>query len=430
MKLQKPKGTADVLPIDSAKWQYLEEMARAVFSDYNFKEIRTPLFESYELFSRATGETSDIVTKEMYDFMDKGGRHIALRPEGTASAVRAYIENKLYAPEVLKPVKLWYDAAMFRYEQPQSGRLREFHQFGVECLGVKNPAVDVEVIAMADSYFRQLGVSGISLHLNTLGDLESRKAYREALIDYLTPFESKLSQDSQRRLHENPLRVLDSKEPEDIEIVKNAPSILDHLTQASEHYFAQVKRLLEKLEIDYVVDKNMVRGLDYYNDTIFEFVVTIDQKELTVCGGGRYDRLVEYFDGPETPAFGFGLGIERLLMVAQAQEIDFMQEDGLDVYVAVMGEKANLEASRLVERLREQAFKVERDFSNRKLPAQFKTAEKMNADLIIVLGEEEVSTGNVTVKHNKTRKEVKTTLSAIYDGFAPVFEALYVEEEF
>ncbi|PCS00742.1 histidine--tRNA ligase [Lactococcus fujiensis] len=430
MKLQKPKGTADILPVESAKWQYLEEIARAVFKDYNYKEIRTPMFESYELFSRATGETSDIVTKEMYDFEDKGGRHIALRPEGTASAVRAYVENKLYAPEVLKPVKLWYNESMFRYERPQSGRLREFHQFGVECLGVKNAAIDVEIIAMADNYFRQLGISGISLHLNTLGDMSSRKAYREALIAYLTPFESELSEDSRRRLHENPLRVLDSKEPEDIKVVENAPSILDYLNEASQAYFEEVKTLLEALGVEYTVDSNMVRGLDYYNDTIFEFVVKLDGKELTVCGGGRYDGLVEYFDGPATPAFGFGLGIERLLLVAEAQEINFMEDETLDVYVAVMGNHANVEATKVVESLRAQAFQVERDFSNRKLPAQFKTADKLNAELIITLGDNEVQTGNVTVKNNKTRKEVKATLDEIYDSFSPIFEELYVEEEF
>lgn len=429
MKLQKPKGTADLLPAETAKWQYIEEIARGVFNDYNFKEIRTPMFESYELFSRATGETSDIVTKEMYDFEDKGGRHIALRPEGTASAVRAYIENKLYAPEVVKPVKLWYDAPMFRYERPQSGRLRQFHQFGVECLGVKNPAVDVEIIAMADTLFCQLGITGLKLALNTLGDMESRMAYRQALIDYLTPFENQLSEDSRRRLNENPLRVLDSKEAEDIAIVKNAPAILDYLNEASKAYFEEVKALLESLHIDYTIDPNMVRGLDYYNDTIFEFIVDFDGKDLTVCGGGRYDGLVEYFDGPATPAFGFGLGIERLLMIAQKQEINFIPEETLDVYIAVMGEKANLEATKLAESLREQAFKVERDFSNRKLGAQFKTAEKLGAELIITLGEDEIRTGQIKVKHNQTRKQVETTLKAVHESFAPIFEEIYADEE-
>ena len=428
MKLQKPKGTADLLPAETAKWQYIEEIARGVFNDYNFKEIRTPMFESYELFSRATGETSDIVTKEMYDFEDKGGRHIALRPEGTASAVRAYIENKLYAPEVVKPVKLWYDAPMFRYERPQSGRLRQFHQFGVECLGLKNPAVDVEIIAMADTLFRQLGISGVKLSLNTLGDMESRKAYRQALIDYLTPFENQLSEDSRRRLNENPLRVLDSKEAEDIAIVKNAPAILDYLNETSKAYFEEVKALLEALNIEYTIDSNMVRGLDYYNDTIFEFIVNFDGKELTVCGGGRYDGLVEYFDGPATPAFGFGLGIERLLMIAEKQEINFIPEETLDVYIAVMGEKANLEATKLAESLREQAFKVERDFSNRKLGAQFKTAEKLGVELIITLGEDEVRTGQIKVKHNQTRKQVETTLQAVHESFAPIFEEIYADE--
>lgn len=428
MKLQKPKGTADLLPAETAKWQYIEEIARGVFNDYNFKEIRTPMFESYELFSRATGETSDIVTKEMYDFEDKGGRHIALRPEGTASAVRAYIENKLYAPEVVKPVKLWYDAPMFRYERPQSGRLRQFHQFGVECLGLKNSAVDVEIIAMADTLFRQLGISGVKLSLNTLGDMESRKAYRQALIDYLTPFENQLSEDSRRRLNENPLRVLDSKEAEDIAIVKNAPAILDYLNETSKAYFEEVKALLEALNIEYTIDSNMVRGLDYYNDTIFEFIVNFDGKELTVCGGGRYDGLVEYFDGPATPAFGFGLGIERLLMIAEKQEINFIPEETLDVYIAVMGEKANLEATKLAESLREKAFKVERDFSNRKLGAQFKTAEKLGAELIITLGEDEVRTGQIKVKHNQTRKQVETTLKAVHESFAPIFEEIYADE--
>ena len=428
MKLQKPKGTADLLPAETAKWQYIEEIARGVFNDYNFKEIRTPMFESYELFSRATGETSDIVNKEMYDFEDKGGRHIALRPEGTASAVRAYIENKLYAPEVVKPVKLWYDAPMFRYERPQSGRLRQFHQFGVECLGLKNSAVDVEIIAMADTLFRQLGISGVKLSLNTLGDMESRKAYRQALIDYLTPFENQLSEDSRRRLNENPLRVLDSKEAEDIAIVKNAPAILDYLNETSKAYFEEVKALLEALNIEYTIDSNMVRGLDYYNDTIFEFIVNFDGKELTVCGGGRYDGLVEYFDGPATPAFGFGLGIERLLMIAEKQEINFIPEETLDVYIAVMGEKANLEATKLAESLREQAFKVERDFSNRKLGAQFKIAEKLGAELIITLGEDEVRTGQIKVKHNQTRKQVETTLKAVHESFAPIFEEIYADE--
>jgi len=424
MKLQKPKGTADILPKDSYKWQYIETMAQAVFEDYNFKEIRTPIFESYELFSRATGETSDIVTKEMYDFEDKGGRHIALRPEGTASAVRAYIENKLFAPEVPKPVKIFYKGPMFRYERPQTGRFRQFHQIGVECLGIKDPALDVEIIAMGHSFFQQLGINGITLHLNSLGDSESRANYRQALIDYLTPFESQLSEESKRRLHENPLRILDSKEKEDKEIVKNAPSILYYLTEESQAHFNQVRKGLETLQIDYVIDTNMVRGLDYYNDTIFEFIVEVKGQELTVCAGGRYDALVEYFDGPETPAFGFGLGMERLLLIAELQEIAMIPENTVDVYVAVLDHEASLQATLLTEALREQAYTVERDFTYRKLNKQFQSAERLNAELIITLGESEVQSGNITVKNNKSRKEVATTLQDIRENFSKIYEEL------
>ena len=422
MKLQKPKGTQDILPGDSAKWQYVENVARETFKKYNYGEIRTPMFEHYEVISRSVGDTTDIVTKEMYDFHDKGDRHITLRPEGTAPVVRSYVENKLFAPEVQKPVKVYYIGSMFRYERPQAGRLREFHQLGVECFGSKNPATDVETIAMAYQLFNTLGIKDVTLHLNSLGNTESRLAYRQALIDYLTPMRESLSKDSQRRLEENPLRVLDSKEKEDKVAVENAPSILDYLDEESQTHFDEVRAMLDSLNIPYVIDTNMVRGLDYYNHTIFEFITTIDKSELTICAGGRYDGLVEYFDGPATPGFGFGLGVERLLMVAEMQGVDFHEEDTLDVYIAVMGNKASLAATQLAESLRAQAFKVERDFSNRKLSAQFKSAEKAKAEVIITLGDNEVETGEITVKHNQTRKEVKTTLAEVAKGFAPIFE--------
>ena len=311
MKLQKPKGTQDILPADSAKWQYVENVARETFKKYNYGEIRTPMFEHYEVISRSVGDTTDIVTKEMYDFHDKGDRHITLRPEGTAPVVRSYVENKLFAPEVQKPVKVYYIGSMFRYERPQAGRLREFHQLGVECFGSKNPATDVETIAMAYQLFNTLGIKDVTLHLNSLGNTESRLAYRQALIDYLTPMRESLSKDSQRRLDENPLRVLDSKEKEDKVAVENAPSILDYLDNESQVHFDEVRAMLDSLNIPYVIDTNMVRGLDYYNHTIFEFITTIDKSELTICAGGRYDSLVEYFGGPETAGFGFGLGLER-----------------------------------------------------------------------------------------------------------------------
>ena len=396
MKLQKPKGTQDILPVDSAKWQYVENVARETFKKYNYGEIRTPMFEHYEVISRSVGDTTDIVTKEMYDFHDKGDRHITLRPEGTAPVVRSYVENKLFAPEVQKPVKVYYIGSMFRYERPQAGRLREFHQLGVECFGSKNPATDVETIAMAYQLFNTLGIKDVTLHLNSLGNTESRLAYRQALIDYLTPMRESLSKDSQRRLDENPLRVLDSKEKEDKVAVENAPSILDYLDEESQAHFDEVRTMLDSLNIPYVIDTNMVRGLDYYNHTIFEFITTIDKSELTICAGGRYDSLVEYFGGPETAGFGFGLGLERLLLVLDKQGIELPVEESLDVYIAVLGSGANGKALELVQAIRYQGFKAER----------------------------EVESGEVNVKNNTTREEVTVSFEELTKNFAAVLEQL------
>ena len=348
MKLQKPKGTQDILPQESAKWQYVEDFARKTFRKYNYGEIRTPIFEHYEVISRSVGDTTDIVTKEMYDFYDKGDRHITLRPEGTAPVVRSYVENKLFAPEVQKPVKVYYMGSMFRYERPQAGRLREFHQIGAECFGSSNPATDVEMIAMAAQFFKDIGITNVSLELNSLGNPESRAAYRQALIDYLTPLKHSLSADSQRRLEENPLRVLDSKEPEDKAAVEGAPSILDYLDEESSAYFAAVRSMLETLQIPYVINTNMVRGLDYYNHTIFEFTTEVAGSQLTICAGGRYDGLVTYFGGPETPGVGFGMGLERLLLVLDKQGVELPIETALDVYVAVLGAGVNGRALELV----------------------------------------------------------------------------------
>ena len=424
MKLQKPKGTQDILPADSAKWQYVENVARETFKKYNYGEIRTPMFEHYEVISRSVGDTTDIVTKEMYDFHDKGDRHITLRPEGTAPVVRSYVENKLFAPEVQKPVKVYYIGSMFRYERPQAGRLREFHQLGVECFGSKNPATDVETIAMAYQLFNTLGIKDVTLHLNSLGNTESRLAYRQALIDYLTPIRESLSKDSQRRLDENPLRVLDSKEKEDKVAVENAPSILDYLDEESQAHFDEVRAMLDSLNIPYVIDTNMVRGLDYYNHTIFEFITTIDKSELTICAGGRYDSLVEYFGGPETAGFGFGLGLERLLLVLDKQGIELPVEESLDVYIAVLGSGANGKALELVQAIRYQGFKAERDYLGRKIKAQFKSADTFKAKTVITLGESEVESGQVNVKNNATREEVTVSFEELTKNFAAVLEQL------
>lgn len=424
MKLQKPKGTQDILPQESAKWQYVEGFARETFKKYNYAEIRTPIFEHYEVISRSVGDTTDIVTKEMYDFYDKGDRHITLRPEGTAPVVRSYVENKLFAPEVQKPSKVYYIGPMFRYERPQAGRLRQFHQIGVECFGSSNPATDVETIAMADQFFKEIGIENVVLHLNTLGSTASRTAYRQALIDYLLPMKDQLSKDSQRRLEENPLRVLDSKEKEDKQAVENAPSILDYLDEESQAHFDAVRAMLDGLGIAYVIDTNMVRGLDYYNHTIFEFVTEVDGNELTVCAGGRYDGLVEYFGGPATPGFGFGMGLERLLLILDKQGVELPVEASLDVYVAVLGSEAEVASLELVQALRRQGFIAERDYLGRKLKAQFKSADVFGAKTIIALGGSEVESGQITVKNNQTRQEVTTSIEEVKNDFQNILNQL------
>ena len=424
MRLQKPKGTQDILPLEAARWQYVENLARETFKKYNYGEIRTPMFEHYEVISRSVGDTTDIVTKEMYDFYDKGDRHITLRPEGTAPVVRSFVENKLFAPEVQKPVKLYYIGSMFRYERPQAGRLREFHQIGVECFGSKNPATDVETIAMAYQLFGDLGIQDVTLHLNTLGSPESRAAYRQALIDYLTPLKETLSKDSQRRLDENPLRVLDSKEKEDKLAVENAPSILDYLDEESQAHFDAVRDMLETLGIPYVIDTNMVRGLDYYNHTIFEFITKVDKAELTICAGGRYDGLVEYFGGPETPGLGFGLGLERLLLILEKQGIELPVDSQMDVYIAVLGEGANSKALELVQALRQQGLTAERDYLGRKIKAQFKSADSFKATTVITLGESEVETGQVTIKNNASRQEMTVRLNELMENAQAILNKL------
>ena len=334
------------------------------------------------------------------------------------------MENKLFAPEVQKPVKLYYMGSMFRYERPQAGRLREFHQIGVECFGSNNPATDVETIAMAAQFFNEIGIQGVTLQLNSLGNAESRAAYRQALIDYLTPLKDSLSKDSQRRLEENPLRVLDSKEKEDKLAVENAPSILDYLDEESQTHFQAVRSMLEALGIPYIINTNMVRGLDYYNHTIFEFTADVAGNELTICAGGRYDSLVAYFGGPETAGFGFGMGVERLLLVLEKQGVVLPLEDSLDVYIAVLGDGANNKALEIVQALRKQGFTAERDYLNRKLKAQFKSADAFSAKVLITLGESEMESNQVTIKNNQTREELTVSLNQIQKDFQTIFEQL------
>lgn len=416
MKYQKPKGTADILPPFSKEWQFVEQNARETFALYNYEEIRTPIFEKFEVFSRSAGDTSDIVTKEMYDFDDKGGRHIALRPEGTAGVVRAFVENKLYGPEHQKPVKVYYMGPMFRYERPQSGRLREFHQIGVEAFGSDSPKIDVETIMMGMDFLKKLKVSGLKLVINTLGDKESRDRYRQALIDYLEPHFEELSDDSKARLHKNPLRVLDSKDKNDQKIVENAPEILDFLTEDAQKHFTSVKEELDTLGVDYVVDSSMVRGLDYYNHTIFEIMIAdspLGKGDVTICAGGRYNGLVEELGGPEVSGVGFGLGVERLLLLLNAETQTTLQSKQLDFYVVGIGNLVQNNVLKVVHELRQMNFVTEQDYLDRKPKAQFKSADKLNAKYVVTIGESEMNDRVFKLKDMHSGEERTVALSEI-----------------
>ena len=431
MAYQRPKGTNDILPGESEKWQTIEQTARKLFNQYQFREIRTPIFEHIEVISRSVGDTTDIVTKEMYDFHDKGDRHITLRPEGTAPIVRSFVENKLFGPEHQKPYKVYYMGPMFRYERPQKGRLRQFHQIGVEVFGSDNPATDVETMAMALQFFRELGIKDLRLVINSLGDQETRTAYRQALIDYLTPFKEQLSADSNRRLLENPLRVLDSKDEKDKAVVAGAPSILDYLSETAQKHFEAVTKMLDALNIAYEIDSNMVRGLDYYTHTIFE-IMSDDPKmgaQSTICAGGRYNQLVAELGGPETAGFGFAMGFERLLMILEAQGITLAAQKPLNAYVVSLGEATNIEALQIVQSIRQAGFSAERDVMNRKAKAQFKTADKLNAQLVLTIGETELANGVVNVKNLATRVEKAYPLTQIQTQFETVYQEMMQTEK-
>lgn len=425
MGYQKPKGTADILPGESNLWQKVEQTAEEVFSAYRFSEIRTPIFEQYEVFQRSSGETSDIVSKEMYDFYDKGERHMSLRPEGTAGVVRAYVENKLYGPEHVKPYKVWYKGPMFRYERPQSGRQRQFHQIGVEAFGSASPEIDVDIMSMALTFLSKFNITSYKLVINSLGDKESRDRYHEALINYLTPFKDELSEDSKHRLEKNPLRILDSKDANDKKIVENAPSILDFLSEESQKHFSRVQELLNALGINFTIDSNMVRGLDYYNNTIFEIMVSdkaFDNKETTVIAGGRYNGLVEELGGPETPGFGFGMGVERLLLLIDEDTKKQLAQDSLDVFIAVIGEDAQKQSLILLNKLRNSGISADRDFLDRKIKGQFKMANNLNSKYVITIGESELEKQSASVKDMNSGKEIEVPFENLVNKITELLE--------
>ncbi len=410
MRVQRPKGTVDILPDESGSWEKVEQILRDFFKQANYREIRTPSFENYNVFSRSSGETSDVVEKEMYDFNDKGGRHIALRPEGTAGVVRAYVEDKLYAPEIAKPLNVYYIESTFRYERPQAGRQREFHQIGIESFGSANPLADVETIVLAHDLLAKLGVKNYELHINTLGNSQVRQGYHDALVNYFKPVRDQLSDDSKRRLEKNPLRILDSKDEQDKKFLPDAPKIVDYLDQESKENFDQILKMLDQLKINYVIDNDLVRGLDYYTGVIFEFMVedkSIWESASTILGGGRYDNLVEEFDGPSTPAVGFGIGEERLMLVLQKQNPKLFADQGIDFFIANIGQGTEVKTVEIARLLRKQGLTVQYDVEQKKLKAQFKKADRAKAKYVITLGDKELTAKVLNVKRLSDAKTFK-----------------------
>ncbi|MEB3280860.1 MAG: histidine--tRNA ligase [Lyngbya sp.] len=398
--IQAIRGTRDILPEEVGYWQWVESIARSLLSKANYLEIRTPIFEQTSLFERGIGEATDVVGKEMYTFSDRGDRSITLRPEGTAGVVRSYIENKLHVGGVQR---LWYTGPMFRYERPQAGRQRQFHQLGVEVLGSNDPRADVEVIAIATDILQALGLKNLHLDLNSVGDLEDRKRYRQALIDYLTPYKDELDSDSQDRLSRNPLRILDSKDKRTQEIAQNAPSIIDYLGEKSRTHFEKVQQLLAGLGISYTLNPRLVRGLDYYTHTAFEIISDDLGAQATVCGGGRYDGLVQELGGPDTPAVGWAMGLERLILLLQ--KLHTIPQSELDFYIVSRGELAESQATILAQKLRRGDFSVEIDLSGSAFGKQFKRADRSGAVACLVLGDAEAANQTVNLKWLKTGEQ-------------------------
>lgn len=414
--IQKPKGTYDVYGEKGKTIKKLEQLMNALMEKYNYEYVRTPHFEVSELFHRGVGETTDIVSKETYDFKDRADRSMTLRPEGTAGVVRSYIENKMYGDAIV-PRKLWYYGPMYRYERPQSGRFREFYQFGVEVFGAENPMMDAEVISIPVNFYKLLGLKGIKVNINTLGDSESRESYRQALLDYFKPYINDLCEDCKERYSKNPLRILDCKVDASKEIMKNAPKIVDYLNEESKSHFESVKKYLDALGIEYVVNPNLVRGLDYYTHTVFEVEASVEGfgSQNVLCGGGRYDRLVENVGGPSTPGVGFAMGMERLLTALEFEKINLIEDDHLDIYIIPMNTEEY--SFKLLQDLRLNGFSVDMDFMKRKVNKNFNQADRLKAKYVILVGEDEVENNTLTIKDNQTKEEYKVKYEEIIDFF-------------
>lgn len=412
------KGTQDTLPQDSYKIQYIESAMRETAENFGFREMRTPVFEHTELFRRGVGETTDVVQKEMYTFEDKGGRSITLRPEGTAGAVRAFLEHGLFNEAL--PQKIYYLTSCYRYEKPQAGRLREFHQFGIECFGAGSAAADAEVISLANEIFNYLGIDNLSLEINSIGCPECRKNYHKALKEYFEQYKGELCATCLGRLERNPMRILDCKSPVCSEIAKNAPTVIEFLCDDCRSHFESVKKYLDAMEISYTVNPQIVRGLDYYTRTVFEFVSNEIGAQGTVCGGGRYDGLIEEMGGQPLPACGFGLGIERLLLLMNTKNSEFPEPKKCDLFIASMGESANIKAAEIAKELRSEGLYIQFDTVGRGLKAQMKYANKIGALYTLVLGDNEIETGKIKLKNMEKGNETEMTLSDFTDNFQSI----------
>ncbi|WP_078432434.1 histidine--tRNA ligase [Metabacillus halosaccharovorans] len=414
MSFQIPRGTQDILPGEVEKWQFVENTARDLCRRYQYKEIRTPVFEHTELFARGVGESTDIVQKEMYTFQDRKGRSITLRPEGTASTVRAFVEKKLYA-NASQPTKLYYIGPMFRYERPQTGRYRQFVQFGIEALGSNDPAIDAEVISLAMNLYQTLGLKSLKLVINSLGDSESRKAHRKALIAHFEPRIGEFCSDCQKRLQLNPLRILDCKKDRDHDLMGTAPSILEFLNEDSTLYFNKVQQYLTANGIEFEVDAGLVRGLDYYNHTAFEIMSNAEGfgAITTLCGGGRYNGLAQEIGGPETPGIGFALSIERLLAALEAEGIELPISAGVDCYIVTMGDQAKDRAVSLLNDMRNAGLVAEKDYEDKKMKAQFKAADRHQAKFVAVLGDDELTNNVIAIKNMETGTQEEIALDQV-----------------
>lgn len=405
--IKRPKGTLDILPEDISKWKFIRGKFDDVCKRFGYKEICTPVFEYTELFSRGVGDTTDVVQKEMYTFSDKGDRSITLRPEGTAGAARAYLENGIYAKSPI--TKLYYDISCYRHEKPQAGRLREFHQLGIESYGAKGPLIDAEIISLASGFLSELSVKNISININSIGCPTCRKRYNEILRDYLKKYEDELCDTCKGRLEKNPLRVLDCKSPVCSKIAEGAPKLLDYICDECREHFEGVKKALDSLSIEYNIDPSIVRGLDYYTKTVFEIKTNLDiGAQRTICGGGRYDGLIETIGGNPTPGIGFAMGVERLLIVMEAENAYLPEQECPELFLGHIGDKAEIFALKLADGLRKQGKRVETELLGRSVKAQMKYADKINAKYSAILGDNEIEQGRVQIK-NMRNGETKDT---------------------